>query len=817
MQTQVHAWSRLIACLMKSLRIQSVVTRPLFGGMAVLGAFVLGVLLAIPLPAADNSTAHKQYEQEIIPLLQMYCYDCHGAEKQKGDLNLANYKNGVIADKARKVWKEVSHQLTTKEMPPEKERKQPSDSERKKITAWVKSLAANDVPDPGRVTVRRLNRFEYNNTIRDLVGIDIQPSNDFPDDDVGHGFDNIGDVLSLPPLLMEKYLIAADQILDKAIVVEQPIFDIDLAEWVMVQDGKEIGKAPAVSEKKDDGVLLREASELRGLIAFPVAGKYSVKVRVAAEQAGTEPAMMGIKIDDKMVIDTRVLAKRPATTSITIDAPRGLHAVSVVFMNPFKEPPVELPKDVKLPPGKKPPEPRTRSLMLVSMELKGPRVSAPPSQKTIFSVRPDPKNKDTLAAERDAAKAIVTNFASKAFRRPVTTVQLDRLMKLFDAAKKNGQVFEECVRFALKGVLVSPSFIFRAEPDRPTKEPNGAYPLDDWEIASRLSYFLWSSMPDDALFALAKAGKLRDPQIITSEVQRMLKDPKAKSLGTGFGSQWLELRKLETATFDPMAYPEFNEDIRKAMYDETSFYFDAIMREDRSVLEFIDSDYAYLNDKLAKLYNISGVIGSQMRKVPLTDRNRGGLLGQGAILAVTSMPNRTSPVKRGKWVLEQLLGDPPPPPPPMVESLEQQEEKKSEVVKLSLRERMDLHRQDPVCNSCHKVMDAIGFGLENFDALGRWRDKDGKGANLDTAGKLPSGASFRSPSELKRLFMSDKEKFAVNLAEKMMTYALGRGMEHYDDVTLEKIAHELDKNEYRFSVLVTQIATSYPFLNRRNH
>jgi mono/diheme cytochrome c family protein len=769
------------------------------------------------LPAADNSAALKQYEQEIVPLLQAYCYDCHGTEKQKGDLNLASYKTGVAANKVRKVWKEVSHQLTAKEMPPEKERKQPSDAERKLLVTWIKSLSENDAPDPGRVTVRRLNRFEYNNTIRDLFGFDMKPGDDFPDDDVGHGFDNIGDVLSLPPLLMEKYLIAADQILDKAIVIEQPSFDINLADWTMVVDGKESGKAPAVSEKKDDGVQLINASELRGMIALPVGGKYTVKVRVGAEQAGTEPAMMGIKIDDKMVIDTRVLAKRPAVLSLTIDAPRGLHAVSVVFMNPFKEAPIEITKDMKLPPGKKPPEPRTRSLSLVSMELKGPRVTVPPSHKAIFSIRPDPKNKDSAAAERDAAKAIVTNFSSKAFRRPVTPVQLDRLMNLYDTAKKNGQVYEECVRFVLKGILVSPSFIFRAEPDRPTKDPHGVYPLDDYEIASRLSYFLWSSMPDDALFAQAKAEKLRDPSVITSEVQRMLKDPKSKALVQGFASQWLELRKLETITFDAKTFPEFNEDIRKAMYEETALYFESIMREDRSVLEFIDSDYAYLNDKLAKLYNISGVNGPQMRRVSLTDRNRGGLLGQGAILAVTSMPNRTSPVKRGKWVLEQLLGDPPPPPPPMVESLEQEAENKKEVLLLSLRERMDLHRQDPVCNSCHKVMDAIGFGLENFDALGRWREKDGKGAQLDTAGKLPSGSSFRSPSELKRLFMNDKEKFAFNLAEKMMTYALGRGMEHYDDQTLEKIALELDKNDYRFSLLVTQIATSYPFLYRRNH
>lgn len=787
-------------------------------------SWLLGLVLVAGMPSvapsvdrsADKSAVLAAYEKDIVPLLNTYCYGCHGEQKQKGDLNLQVYRTGAAAEKARKVWKEVADQLSSRDMPPEKE-KQPSDAERARITAWIRSLSVGDAKDPGRVTVRRLNRFEYNNTIRDLVGIDFKPADDFPDDDVGNGFDNIGDVLSLPPLLMEKYLIAADQILDRAIVLDAPEINVDLATWDYVVDGKTKDKpAPDPEAKgKVEGVTLSEAGELRGLVAFPVGGRYSLKVRAAATQAGSEPAQMGVKIDDKMVADTKVLAKRPGTVSLTIDAPRGLHMVSVTFMNPFSEPPAAPDKDAK-PGTRKPAGPAVRSLQMVSLEMKGPRQGTPSAaHRALFIARPDPRNKDQAAAERDAAKQIIGAFASRAYRRPVSDAQLDRLMNLYDVAAKNGQVFEDRVRLGLKGVLISPSFLFRTEPDRPTRDPNGVYALDSWEIASRLSYFLWSTMPDQTLFDLAKQDKLTDPTVIRQEVARMLKDPKARALVDSFASQWLQLRKMETIAPDAAVFPEFTPEMRKAMYDESMSYVEAIMREDRSVLELIDSDYTYLNDKLAKHYGIPGVVGAQMRKVQLTDRNRGGLLGQGAVMAITSMPGRTSPVKRGKWVMEEILGDPPPPPPPLVESLEKQAEEHAEVAKLSLRERMEKHRADPTCNSCHKVMDAIGFGLENFDALGRWRDKDEGGNPLDTAGKMPSGASFRNPVELKRIFMEAKDQFAGNMAEKLLTYALGRGVEHYDDPTIEHIVATMRKNDYRFSVLVAEVATSYPFLNRR--
>jgi mono/diheme cytochrome c family protein len=787
-------------------------------------SWLMGLALVAGVPSlvisADKAAVHAAYDKEVVPLLSTYCFSCHGEKKQKGDLNLQSFRTGADAEKARKVWKEVADNLHSHEMPPEKE-KQPSDAERGKIMAWVKSLATTDAPDPGRVTVRRLNRLEYNNTIRDLVGVDFKPAEDFPEDDVGNGFDNIGDVLSLPPLLMEKYLIAADQILERAIVLDPPDIDVDLTTWEYVVDGKVKDKpAPDPEAKgKVEGITITEAGELRGLVAIPVSGKYSLKIKAASEPVGTEPAQMGVKIDSKMVADTKVTPKKPAPVALTIDAPRGLHVLSISFMNPFSEPPEAEPaKDAKpAVPGqkpKKPTGPRTRFLQLVSLEMKGPRQGTQtPAHRAIFIAKPDPKNKDLAAAERDAAKQILAAFATRAYRRPVSDVQLDRLMTLYDVSAKNGQVFQDRVRLGLKGVLISPSFLFRTEPDRAAKD--GAYALDSYEVASRLSYFLWSTMPDQALFDLAKQNKLTDPAVIRQEVARMLKDPKARALVDSFASQWLQLRKMETIAPDAKIFPEFTPEIRKAMYDESMSYVEAIMREDRSVLELIDSDYTYLNDKLAKLYGIPGVVGNQFRKVQLTDRNRGGLLGQGAVLAITSMPGRTSPVKRGKWVMEEILGTPPPPPPPNVESLEKEAEKHTETAKLSLRERMDRHRTDPVCSSCHKVMDAIGFGLENFDALGRWRDKDEGGLVLDTAGKLPNGTSFRNPVELKKIFMEAKDQFTGNMAEKMLTYALGRGVEHYDEPTIDRIVETMGKNEYRFSVLVAEVATSYPFLNRR--
>ncbi len=788
---------------------------------------LLAALCALPaaLAAADRAALATSFDKEIKPLLSTYCYKCHGPDKQKGEVNLSLYRDGEAAMQTHKVWKLCLEKLDGNEMPPEKEEKRPSDAERGRIGAWIRAVKQSEPPDAGRVTIHRLNRAEYNNTIRDLIGLDLKPAGDFPEDDVGDGFDNIADVLAIPPLLMEKYLIAADQILDKATVIDAAAFHVDAELWSVYEDGKE--KSKGASElgdpKKPKAVRLETASEVHGVIAFPDTGKFTIKIRAFGEQAGTDPVDLGIKIDDKLVKEVKVTAQKgsPGTYTVSIDARRGMRPVAFSFINPFEEPPADAPKPGGAAPAgkagaKAPAAPapgasakgKVRALDLESIDIVGaPVFSVPDSHKKIFIAHPDAK-----LSPRDAAKQILDHFATRAFRRPLTPEQVERLLKVYDTASAQGEVFEASVRLALKGVLISPSFLFRVEQDR-MPDADGAYKLDDYEVASRLSYFLWSSMPDDELFEAARQGKLHDGADIEKQAMRLLKDPKSRALVDNFASQWLQLRKLNFIEPDVAKYPDFTKDLRKALYDEVTTYVENVMREDRNILEFLDSDYTFVNDRLAKFYGLPAVQGGNLRKVTLADHNRGGVLTMGGILAITSLPTRTSPVKRGKWVLEQMLGDPPPPPPAMVPPLEKQEEVQ-DGKKLTVRSRLERHRVDPVCASCHQRMDPIGFGLENFDAIGKWRDMDGTDG-LDTAGKLPSGQSFRGPVELKAIFMAHKDQFVHCLTEKLLTYALGRGVEEGDDATIDRIGKSVEQNQYKFSTLIAEVVKSYPFLNRK--
>jgi uncharacterized protein DUF1592/uncharacterized protein DUF1588/uncharacterized protein DUF1585/uncharacterized protein DUF1595 len=407
--------------------------------------------------------------------------------------------------------------------------------------------------------------------------------------------------------------------------------------------------------------------------------------------------------------------------------------------------------------------------------------------------------------QRQAAEEIVTRFATRAFRRPVKPEEVARILDIYDKAEKEGDRFEECIRLALCRVLVSPHFLFKIEVDPPGAKAGEAYQVSELELATRLSYFLWSTMPDEELFELAGKGQLRAN--LKGQVQRMLKDPKSAALVKNFGGQWLTLRKLENVDPDSKLFPKFDDDLRAAMREETELFFEAIVRDDRSIMDFIDADFTFLNARLARHYGISGVYGAQFRKVN-TPPNRGGLLTQASILTITSNPNRTAPVKRGKWVLEQLLGTPPPPPPPMVPDLDEQK-----TLTGSLRQVMEQHRANAICASCHARMDPIGFAFENYDAIGVWRDKDGK-FDIDASGELPDGQKFQGPAELKKILMGKKELFARSLAEKMLTYATGRGVEFYDKCAVDKILAALEKNDYRFSTLIAETVASEPFQMR---
>jgi hypothetical protein len=438
-----------------------------------------------------------------------------------------------------------------------------------------------------------------------------------------------------------------------------------------------------------------------------------------------------------------------------------------------------------------------------------PKGQAPTKvQKQLFGKTPGPG-----IDERTAARKVARSVARKAYRRPPTDPELDVLVRVFDLARENKLAYQDSLRFMLKAVLVSPQFLF-ITPAMETESGRSIVPLDDYQLASRLSYFLWSTMPDAELSALADRGTLQEPAVLRAQVKRMLDDSRSRALFDGFGAQWLGLGSLETKTFDTDKFPQMNGAMRSAMYEEARLFFESIVRENRSVASFVDCDYTFLNGTLAALYGLDKkVIGSRWRKVKLTDANRGGILGMPGILAVTSFPDRSSPVKRGVWVLEQVLGEHVPPPPPDVPALEKQD--KQTIANLTLRQRTELHQKDPACANCHKVLDPIGFGLENFDAIGRWRDKDDSGGAIDAAGELPGGKRFSSPKELKAIIGSRTDDLARNLTEKLLAYALCRQLEGYDEIVVDRLMETIAKDGYRMQTLITEIVSSYPFTHRR--
>ncbi len=429
-------------------------------------------------------------------------------------------------------------------------------------------------------------------------------------------------------------------------------------------------------------------------------------------------------------------------------------------------------------------------------------------QKQLFGKTPPPG-----ADERAAATKLARSLARNAYRRPPTESELDVLLRVFDLARENKLAYPGALRLMLKAVLVSPQFLF-ITPAMEAESGRSIVPLDDYQLASRLSYLLWATMPDAELSALADRGKLHEPAVLKAQVKRLLDDPRSRALFDGFGAQWLGLGSLESKTFDTAKFPQMTGALRSSMYDEARLFFESIVRENRSVVSLVDCDYTFLNGTLAALYGLDKkVTGSRWRKVKLTDANRGGILGMPGILAVTSFPNRTSPVKRGVWVLEQVLGERVPPPPPNVPSLEKQD--KQTVENLTLRERTELHRKDPVCANCHKVLDPIGFGLENFDAIGQWRDQDDAGGAIDAAGELPGGKHFTSPKELKTIIAARSGDLARNVTEKLLAYALCRQLEGYDEIVVDHLMETIAKDGYRMQTLITEIVTSYPFTHRR--
>jgi Protein of unknown function (DUF1592)/Protein of unknown function (DUF1588)/Protein of unknown function (DUF1587)/Protein of unknown function (DUF1595)/Protein of unknown function (DUF1585)/Ca-dependent carbohydrate-binding module xylan-binding/Planctomycete cytochrome C len=774
-----------------------------------------------PAASATDAAAKDFFAQSVQPFLARHCYACHSGKSPKAKLDLKKFRDTATVGKDREVWAQVVEYLEGDIMPPE-ERPRPNKREVESVTRWLSDeLAKLDDSgrrDPGRVTIRRLNRAEYNNTIRDLVGVDFRPADDFPSDDVGYGFDSIGDVLSMPPILLEKYLAAAEQIVDRAIVVPR-----GPKRAVLHTSAKNL--SPQSDGERHRGArMLNSQGELFTDVQL-AAGKTIVRVKAYGEQAGDEPVRMALRVDGKdlKTVDVKAVAANPEVYEARLTSPGGKHRVSAAFVNDYYRPDDPDPKQ------------RDRNLAVQYIDVEGlidtgPRPLTESHRRIIFR---RPAANDTPDAQDQCAREILTRFVTRAYRRPATDTEIERLVRLVRLAREQGDPFEKGIQLALEAVLVSPHFLFRVELDgnaaggdgvaggvadgkaeppnstgRASQTGGAVRPLNDYQLASRLSYFLWSSMPDDELFALAAAGTLGKDGNIEAQTKRLLADPKSRALVDNFASQWLQIRNLSLAAPNRQQFPDFDESLRRAMQKETEMFFESILREDRSVLDFLDADYTFVNERLAKHYGIAGVKGDEFRRVTLSDPRRGGILTQASVLTITSNPTRTSPVKRGRWILEQILGTPPPPPPPDVPELEQ--------VKLagSLRQRMEQHRANPRCATCHARMDPLGFGLENFDAVGAWREKDGDYA-IDASGTLPGGKSFSGPVELRRILKGRHEQFCRNLVRKLLTYALGRGLESNDNHTVNQIVSAVEADGYKFSTLVVEIAKSEPFRLQR--
>ena len=762
---------------------------------SVLAAFLLAGLIMPPLGEAAPSPKGKRiaFEKQVVPLLEKYCYSCHGNGKKKGDIALDTYKSQdeLIADSM--TWGKVLENLNSHVMPPEK-KPQPTLSERELLTHWIEAEVFKcdcENPDPGRVTIRRLNRAEYSNTIRDLVGVGFEASEEFPADDSGYGFDNIGDVLSVPPVLLEKYLAAAEKIMETAIVPEDPMQSRTQRYDAVKLDGSAPGEATDGGSRR----LSREG-DIFVRHPFAQAGEYALRARAYGEQAGGEVVKMKFRLGDQdlQTFEVPVETGAEKTYEVRLKIPAGTNRFSASYINNYVN---NTSRDPKLR--------GDRNLVIEWLEIAGPLdVPLPPLPEThrrIFFRGATATNSPSYARE------IIERFTTRAYRRPVSGAEVARLLRFTEGALKRGETFERGVQMALTAVLISPHFLFRGELQPEPDNPRSVHPVNEFALASRLSYFLWSSMPDEELFAQARAGTLR--KNTDRQVLRLLKDPKSRALVDNFAGQWLQLRNLRIATPDAKEFPAFDDELRADMEQETERFFENIIRADRSVLEVLNADYSFVNERLARHYGLSGVKGGTFQRVSLKGTGRAGVLTHGSVLTLSSNPTRTSPVKRGKYVLENLLGTPPPPAPPDVPELPENK------LTGTLRQRMEAHRDNPACASCHARMDPIGFGLENFDGIGGWRAKDGE-FPIDPSGQLVTGETFKGATDLAVILAKKKrEEFVRCLSDKLLTYALGRGTEFYDKCALDEITKGVSKRGYRFSAMVQEIVKSVPFQQRR--
>ncbi|MEW4568338.1 DUF1592 domain-containing protein [Tautonia sp. JC769] len=732
-----------------------------------------------------------QFLQQVLPLLENYCIDCHAEVYAEGGVVLDHFENGASAVEDGETWLRVLDALEGRIMPPI-DLPQPSLEELETMVDWIERdvLAARpDRASPPPVVLRRLNRQEYDNTIRDLLGVDLPLSEAFPPDEIGFGFDNVGSALNISPIHIEKYLDAAERALDEAITLPDvegypPVELIGLRTYPLPMDSPvefEHALKPGRYLVDFSLVRVRVADEVPPPLLDIRLGTLGRRVEAVQVQDETVVYRLWLTVADG---DSKArIALAPGQTESEVLGPdviaaiaggdqrygdaRGLHVDSMVVRGPISVEPETFP-------------PSHRDLLPCALGCEDP-------------------------SSLDCARRAIARFAERAFRRPVRPDEEERLLEMYRLAYDRGESHERAIQVAMTTALVSPQFLYLVEPDESREDRE----LDSFELASRLSYFLWSSMPDESLFQAAREGTLRDD--LPRHVDRMLDDPRSEAFVANFVGQWLQLRTLAGASRDETLFPGFDDDLREAMREETQRFFASILRENRSILEFLDSDYTFVNEDLAAHYGLEGITGDEFRRVTLSDRNRGGLLTQASVLTLTSNPNRTSPVKRGQWILQQILGTPPPPPPPGVPELDEDPQAAEDA---SLRERLELHRTNPECASCHRQMDPLGFALENYDAIGRWRVADGD-LPIDPSGELPGGIRFADAGELKQVLASTAtKKFARTLVENLMTYGLGRGLTPDDYPEIEAIRERLVADDYRIRTIISGIVESRAFQHR---
>lgn len=811
--------------------------------------------------ARAAATGAVEFRKEIEPILKEYCYDCHGDGADKGGVAFDEFNPDKDLNTSQDLWWRALKNLRADMMPPPK-KPHPSAEQRARIERWITAqvFAADEKnPDPGRVTIRRLNRVEYRNTIRDLMGVDYDTNTEFPPDDTGHGFDNIGDVLTLPPMLLEKYLEAAQSIVGRTVPQAPRV----------VQEQVVPGKRFQTNEVVETGGRNRGG----GTMSLSFYSRAAVSNTFKAGQSGKYQLGVDLMVNERYVDNVfdynkcrvvfKVDGKEMLQREFSWEGGRAYHYELETDWSADNH---ELKFELQpLTPDEQ--QTRTLSVQITSVTVRGPLAKEawvrPKNYERYF-----PKEVPTdVAGRRAYANDMLGKFATKAFRRPVDEKTLKRLTDLAASIyAQPGKTFEQGVSQAMVAVLASPRFLFREESVEPGRATQGYALVDEYSLASRLSYFFWSSMPDDELFRLAGEKKLR--KNLPAQVKRMMTDSKSEALVKNFTGQWLRTRDIESVTIDSRvvlgreerfnpelekARKRFNElrdkpddqltaaekeefekvrtvvrqrfrqplraeltpELRRAMRQETEGVFDYIVRDDRNLLELVDSDYTFLNERLATHYGITNVSGNEVRLVKLPPGSpRGGILTQGTVLAVTSNPTRTSPVKRGLFILDNIMGTPPPPPPPNIPPLEDS----AGAIKdrpPTLRETLAIHRENPACSSCHNRMDPLGLAFENFNAMGMWRDQE-LGEPVDAAGHLITGEEFNGVAELKKLLA---EKYATSfyrtVTEKMLTYALGRGLEYYDVQTVDQILSQLVKSSGKPSVLLLGVVESAPFQKTR--